>query len=40
MIANVGANVLTRVLARMHEAPKYFRNAKKWLAEIDLHADF
>ncbi|MBK9738264.1 MAG: nickel-dependent hydrogenase large subunit [Actinobacteria bacterium] len=40
MIAKVGPNVLTRVLARMHEAPKYFRNAQKWLTEIDLHADF
>ena len=40
MISNVGANVMTRVLARMQEAPKYFRNVKSWLNEIDLHADF
>ncbi len=40
MIANVGVNVLTRVLARMHEEAKYFTYAKKWLSEIDLHDDF
>jgi Ni,Fe-hydrogenase I large subunit len=40
MIKNVGPNVLTRVLARMHEAPKYFMSVKRWLSEIDLHADF
>jgi Ni,Fe-hydrogenase I large subunit len=40
MINSVGANVMTRVLARMHEAPKYFRSVKKWLSELDLHADF
>lgn len=40
MISRVGANVMTRVLARMHEAPKYFAQTKRWLGEIDLHADF
>jgi hydrogenase large subunit len=40
MIANAGVNVMTRVLARMHEEAKYFKNAKKWLSEIDLHDDF
>ena len=40
MIANIGVNVLTRVLARMHEEAKYFTYAKKWLSEIDLHDDF
>ncbi len=40
MIANAGVNVMTRVLARMHEEAKYFRSAKKWLSEIDLHDDF
>jgi uptake hydrogenase large subunit len=40
MISKVGVNVLTRVLARMHEEAKYFTFAKKWLSEIDLHDDF
>jgi len=40
MIAKAGVNVMTRVLARMHEEAKYFRYAKQWLAEIDLHDDF
>jgi hydrogenase large subunit len=40
MIAKAGVNVMTRVLARMHEEAKYFTYAKKWLSEIDLHDDF
>jgi hydrogenase large subunit len=40
MIDKVGPSVLTRVLARTHEAPKYFASVKKWLGELDLHADF
>jgi hydrogenase large subunit len=36
----IGPNVLTRVLARVHEAPKYYKLAKQWLNEIDLHEDF
>jgi hydrogenase large subunit len=40
MIAKAGVNVMTRVLARMHEEAKYYTYAKKWLAEIELHDDF
>jgi hydrogenase large subunit len=40
MISKMGVNVLTRVLARVHEEAKYFKLAKKWLSEIDLHGDF
>jgi hydrogenase large subunit len=40
MIAKAGVNVLTRVLARMHEEAKYFKYAKQWLSEIELHDDF
>ena len=40
MISKMGVNVLTRVLARVHEEAKYFKLAKKWLTEIDLHGDF
>jgi len=40
MIDAMGPSVLTRVLARTHEAPKYFASVKKWLGELDLHADF
>jgi Ni,Fe-hydrogenase I large subunit len=39
MIDAIGPSVLTRVLARTHEAPKYFASVKRWLGEIDLHAD-
>jgi uptake hydrogenase large subunit len=40
MISKAGVNVMTRVLARMHEAPKYSRSVQRWLKELDLHADF
>jgi hydrogenase large subunit len=36
----IGPNVLTRVLARVHEAPKYYQLARQWLNELDLHEDF
>ena len=36
----VGPNVLTRVMARMHEACKYYKLAQKWLSELDLHDKF
>jgi hydrogenase large subunit len=32
--------VLTRVLARVHEAPKYVRNVQRWMSELDLHGEF
>ena len=31
LIDELGPSVMTRVLARMHEAPKYFRNVQRWL---------
>lgn len=39
-IRTVGPSVLVRVMARMHEAPKYFRNVRRWLDQIDLHDRF
>jgi Ni,Fe-hydrogenase I large subunit len=39
-IQTVGPSILVRVMARMHEACKYAALARKWLAEIDLHAPF
>ncbi len=40
VIDQIGPSVMTRVLARVHEAPKYFKNVQRWLNELDLHADF
>ncbi len=40
LIDELGPSVMTRVLARMHEAPKYFRNVQRWLKELDLHGEF
>ncbi|HEY0929625.1 MAG TPA: nickel-dependent hydrogenase large subunit, partial [Gemmatimonas sp.] len=39
-IQTVGPSILTRVMARMHEAPKYFRMVRSWLDQIDLHDRF
>ncbi|NWG21732.1 MAG: nickel-dependent hydrogenase large subunit [Chloroflexi bacterium] len=39
-VTTVGPSVLVRVLARMHEAPKYYKLARKWLDELDLHEKF
>jgi hydrogenase large subunit len=39
-IQTVGPSVLVRVLARMHEAAKYYKLARKWLSELDLHDKF
>lgn len=39
-ISTVGPSVMTRVMARMHEAPKYYKLVKKWLDEINLHEKF
>ena len=36
----LGPSVFTRVLARVHEAPKYYKLIKQWLNEIELHEDF
>ena len=38
-IQKEGPSVLVRVMARMHEACKYYKLAK-WLSEIDLHDKF
>ncbi|MFM1903876.1 MAG: hypothetical protein RLZZ440_1776 [Planctomycetota bacterium] len=39
-IQTVGPSVLVRVMARMHEACKYYQLAQKWLAAIELHDKF
>ncbi|MFM8734841.1 MAG: nickel-dependent hydrogenase large subunit [Pirellulales bacterium] len=39
-VTTVGPSILVRVMARMHEACKYYTLAQKWLSELDLHADF
>jgi hydrogenase large subunit len=39
-IQTVGPSVLVRVMARMHEACKYYKLARKWLDEINLHEKF
>ncbi len=39
-VKSSGPNVLVRVMARMHEACKYYKLAQKWLSEIDLHDKF
>ena len=40
VIDELGPSVMTRVLARVHEAPKYYKRVRAWLDEIDLHEDF
>lgn len=39
-IQTVGPSVLVRVMARMHEAAKYFKLVKGWLNQINLHEKF
>lgn len=39
-IKTVGPSVLVRVMARMHEAAKYYKSTRKWLDEVDLHDKF
>ena len=39
-IRTVGPSVLVRVMSRMHEATKYYKLARKWLDELDLHDKF
>lgn len=39
-IQTVGPSVLVRVMARMHEACKYYKLVRQWLDEIDLHDKF
>jgi len=40
ILAVKGPSVLVRQLARLHEAPKYFRLVMDWLSRIDLHGSF
>jgi uptake hydrogenase large subunit len=40
MIKTIGPSVMVRVLARMHEAPKYFKLVRGWLDAINLKEDF
>lgn len=39
-VRNAGPSVLVRVMARMHEACKYYLLAQKWLHALDLKEDF
>ena len=39
-IRTVGPSVLVRVMARMHEACKYYKLTQKWLSDLDLSEDF
>lgn len=39
-IRTVGPSILTRVMARMHEASKYYTYTRKWLDALDLHEAF
>jgi Ni,Fe-hydrogenase I large subunit len=36
----IGPSVLTRQLARLHEAPKYYKWVRSWLDQIDLKESF
>lgn len=40
IIQNAGPSILTRVLARMHEAPKYFKRVRGWLDALELGESF
>jgi hydrogenase large subunit len=39
-VKKAGPSILVRVMARMHEACKYFKLVERWLTEIRLHEDF
>ncbi len=39
-VRTVGPSVLVRVMARMHEAAKYYKLVRRWLDELDLHDRF
>lgn len=39
-ITTAGPSVLVRVMARMHEACKYYKLVRKWLDQVDLHDKF
>ncbi len=40
IVQQQGPSIFTRVMARMHEAPKYFKYTRAWLDQIDLHDRF
>lgn len=40
VIKEIGPSVMVRVLARLHEAPKYYKLVKSWLQQIDLKESF
>lgn len=40
VIQKIGPSVMTRVLGRLHEAPKYFKWVVEWLGRLDLHDKF
>ncbi len=39
-INTVGPSVMIRQMARMHEAPKYYKWVRSWLDQLDLHESF
>ncbi len=39
-VKQAGPSVLVRVMARMHEACKYYKLTQEWLSEIQLHDNF
>ena len=39
MLNKIGPSVFVRQMARMHEAPKYYKWVTQWLDELDLHGD-
>jgi hydrogenase large subunit len=39
-ITTVGPSIFIRVMARMHEATKYYALARRWLDQLDLHSTF
>jgi hydrogenase large subunit len=39
-LGEVGPSILLRVMARMHEAARYYTWVRKWLDELDLHDKF
>lgn len=40
VVKEIGPSVMVRVLARIHEAPKYFLYIRDWLKQIDLKEKF
>ncbi len=40
VLAAIGPSIMVRQLARMHEAPKYYKWAKEWLGRLDLRESF